>query len=148
MAHFERTMTVNAPVERVFAYATDVAKLPEHDATVVECHPITPGPLQKTTRLRLRVRDGNQERAMEAEVTELTPNQTFAFHTVGSGAYMRRRYQFTPVPGGTQVHMQGDLALPGLLGRIREWLWARRALAQQAEADQAALKRILEGAGG
>jgi uncharacterized membrane protein len=143
MAHFERTMTVNAPVERVFAYATDVAKLPEHDATVIECHPITPGPIQKTTRLRMRVRDGDQEQDLEAEVTEFTPNQAFAFHTVGSGAYLRRRYRFTPMEQGTQVHLDGELALPGLLGRIKERLWAQRA-ARQAEADQAALKRILE----
>jgi uncharacterized protein YndB with AHSA1/START domain len=143
MARFERTTTVSAPVERVFAYATDITKLPEHDASVIECHAITPGPIQKNARLRMKVRDGDRERDMEAEVTEFTPTSAFAFHTVGAGAYLRRRYTFTPVQGGTQVHLEGELALPGLFGRLKEWLWARRARAE-AEADQLALKRILE----
>lgn len=143
MARFERTMTVTAPLARVFAYATDITKLPEHDASVIECHAITPGPLQKNSRLRMKVRDGDRERDLEAEVTEFTPNSVFAFHTVGAGAYLRRRYTFTPVQGGTQVHLEGELAMPGIFGRLQEWLWARRARAA-AEADQIALKRILE----
>jgi uncharacterized protein YndB with AHSA1/START domain len=144
MAHFERTLTVNAPAERVFAYATDVAKLPEHDATVVECHTITPGQVQAHSRLRMKVRDGDREREMEAEVTEYTPTTAFAFHTVGSGAYLRRRYTFTPVADGTQVHIEGELALPGLLGQLKELLGAKRELTRQAEAEGAALKQILE----
>jgi hypothetical protein len=144
MAHSERTLTVNAPAERVFAYATDIGKLPEHDATVIECHTITPGPIQKSTRLRMKVRDGDRERDMEAEVTECTPPIAFAFHTVGSGAYLRRRYTFTPVGDGTQVHIEGELAQPGLLGQLKEWFGAKRTLDRQAEAEGAALKQILE----
>lgn len=144
MAHFERTTTVSAPVERVFAYTTDLSKLPEHDASMIECHTITPGPLHKNSRLRMKVRDGDGAHDLEAEITELTPTSVFAFHTVGSGAYLRRRYTFTPFEGGTQVHLEGEVALPGLFGRLKEWLWASRAVTRDAEADQAALKRILE----
>jgi uncharacterized membrane protein len=144
MAHVERTVTVHAPVERVFAYTTDISKLPDHDATVVECHAITPGALHKNSRLRLKVRDGDREREMEAEVTELTPNQAFAFHTVGSGAYLRRRYAFTPAGDGTEVRVEGELALPGVVGRLQEILGAGRTFAREAEAEGQALKRILE----
>lgn len=144
MAHFERTMTVSAPVERVFAYATDVTKLPEHDATVIECHAITPGPIQQHSRLRMKIRDGDRERDMEAEVTEFSPNSVFAFHTVGSGSYLRRRYAFTPMGNGTQVHIEGELALPGPVGRLKELFWAPRELARQAAAEQAALQQHFE----
>ena len=144
MAHFEQTLMVHAPVERVFAYTIDLSKLPEHDATVIECHAVTPGALHKNSRLRLTLREGDREREMEAEVTELTPNQAFAFHTVGSGAYLRRRYAFVPAGDDTEVRVEGELALPGLVGRLQEMLWARRTFTREAEAESQALKRNLE----
>ena len=109
------TATVAAPIERVFAAASDPAEQLRWDAsTLRSVEQLTPGPLAAGTRYRGRFKGFGP---VEYEYAEFDPPRRFAHLARMPMGRMTHRFTFTPVDGGTELTQTGSLD-PNLLGRL------------------------------
>src|SRR5512138_1718609 len=105
MIKLDHSAKINAPVERVFEYATDPDTAAEWQDGVIESSKTPAGEMRtgstmKTTRLLM-----GQRIESTAEVTEYTPNQAYALKTTGGPARIsmgRSRMPVAPMCSGIQ----------------------------------------------
>jgi len=142
MATVETSVFIERPVEQVFAYTSDPARVAEWAGPVVESKQTSPGAVGVgTTSTRVTQMLG---RTMEAtyEITEYEPNKAFADVTTSGPVQINSRLLFDAVDGGTKVTIIGDLE-PGGFFKLAEPLILRTARRQVA-ADAQTLKDLLE----
>jgi len=140
MASFEVVVEVARPVEDVFAYATDPAKVPEWNA-MVEGVTATESPLRAGTKTRIRMRllgrtiDGTQQ------VLEHEANRRLVVRT-DQPFRVTDTWTFDAIGSKTRVSFASE-GSPGGFFRLAEPIVARIAKKQlQAQLDT--LKEILE----
>lgn len=97
---------VVAPVERVFARATDFAQTPEVIEGVERVEMLTDGETRVGTRFRETRKMFGREATEEMEVTELTPPSGYVLETESHGAHYSTRFSFTPDGEGTIIQMR------------------------------------------
>lgn len=107
MGKFVCSVTIERPVEEVFAVLTDPTRSPEWSKHSVRGELLTDGPPRVGSRRRTVVKGFGGIGTMESvfEVTEIDPLRAVGLKQVsgtwgGTGA---TRYTFTPVHGGTCV---------------------------------------------
>src|SRR6266576_551649 len=83
MIDFEVKAVIDRPVNEVFAYVTDPAKLATWQTNTVAAEQLDDGPLRRGSRLREVHRGpGGRELLSTVEVTELEQNRVFALHVL------------------------------------------------------------------
>ncbi len=124
MINIEHSLVVNRPVEEVFAYATDVSKVPEW----------------QTSALEARVDGSMQAGATGAIVRKFLGRRMES--TVRFNEYEPPRKLYEPEGEGTRINvvMEGE---PGGFFKLAEPL-VERAIRREMEANFATLKDILE----
>ena len=131
MARIERTVTINAPVEKVFSFMNDPTKLPEIWPSVVE-----------TKDVKKLSNGGNSFRFIykmvgirlegTSEDTEWVQNQRVVNKSKG-GIEATQTYLFEQVPGGTRFTWNIDYSMPvPVLGKLAEAIVAKM---NEGEAD-------------
>src|SRR5947209_3801439 len=138
----ENTITINRPVETVFAFVTNVANTPRYASTVIEAQQTSPGALAEGTTLRMVGKFLGKRLDTAYRVTAYEPNRTFAYESISGPVPQSWRASFEQVPAGTRctVTVEADaggvvrLAGPVLSGMIK----------RQGDADLSTLKRLLE----
>lgn len=120
MAKITRTFTINAPVEKVFAFATgDPNNLPKIYPSLIEVKDIEPSPaggynfswIYKMAGMRF-------EGALET--TEYIPNQRIATKST-KGIDAKSVYIYEPDNGGTKITSETEYTVPvPLLGKLAE----------------------------
>ena len=75
MITLTETIDVSRSVASCFRYVADFRTTVEWDATVVEAHKLTPGPIDQGTRFSVRCKAGRGHLKLAYEVTEFTPWQ-------------------------------------------------------------------------
>lgn len=137
------TVEVNRPVEEVFAYVTDPAKLGAWQTNLVSVTKETEGPVGPGTRFR-EVRRAPFGRTAEAivEVSAYEANRRFDLRIVSGPLPIDGRNEFTAVDGATRIEfvaegeLRGALRLAGpVLGHL---------LRRQFDGDYTRLKDALE----
>jgi uncharacterized protein YndB with AHSA1/START domain len=143
LIHVELTVVVARPVEEVFAYVTDPAKLAEWQPNVISVSKETDGPMGAGTRLR-EVRRGPFGRSVEAlvEVAEYEENRRFDLRIVSGPLPIDGRNEFRPADGGTRIDFVAEGRISGPL-RLAEPILAR-ALRRQFAGYYERLKESLE----
>ena len=143
MIRVELTVVVDRPVEEVFAYVTDPAKLAEWQPNLVSVTQETDGPMGAGTRLR-EVRRGPFGRNVEAivEVAEYEENRRFDLRIVSGPLPIDGRNEFRPAGGGTRIDLIAEGKLSGPL-RFAEPILAG-ALRRQFAGYYERLKESLE----
>jgi coenzyme Q-binding protein COQ10 len=142
MAKVERSITINAPVDKVFAYVADPANEMEWLPGNTDVRDITGqgvgqrwGYTYKMLGLSFKGED---------EVLEYTPNQRYVTKSMG-GMVSTWTWTFSPEDSGTRLNVVVEYTIPvPVLGKVGEKL----ALGQiEREADLAAanIKARLEG---
>ena len=142
MAKVERSITINAPVDKVFDYITDPANEMEWFSSISDIRDIKgQGVGQKygyTYKLAGLPLKG------ESEVIEYTPNQRYVTKSKG-GMVSTFTWTFSPEDSGTRLNVVVEYTIPvPILGKVGE----RLALGQvEREADYAVanIKERLEG---
>ena len=142
MAKVQRTITIGASVEKVFAYITDPRNELEFIPSITDVRDITGqgvgqryGWTYKMMGISLKGED---------EVMEYAPNERYV-HRSSGGIVSTWTWTFKSEAGGTQVNLVVDFTIPvPVLGKIGERLVLRQS---EREADYAVanLKDILEG---
>ena len=119
MSKLEKTITINAPVEKVFSYIDGGTNLPEIWPSLVEVTDVQRLPngghsdrfVYKMAGIRL---EGT------SEDVEYIPNQRIVTKTTG-GAESTQTWLFQPEAGGTKVTFKVEYTVPiPVLGKLAE----------------------------
>jgi uncharacterized protein YndB with AHSA1/START domain len=138
----EHTFEIGRPVEEVFAYLTDVARLPEWQSSAESAE--LEGELAEGARI-MEVRTFMGRRATSTlEVTEYDPPRRFSLHVVEGPIQYAVEHALEAVDGRTRITFVGR----GETGRVPRLMHGtvRRAVERQFLKDLEALKDRLESA--
>jgi uncharacterized membrane protein len=136
------TTNISAPVEKVFAYASDPTSLPEWMTNLTEVTDVTGSGVGQHYHWKFRMA-GVPLRG-ESTVSEHVPNERWVLDSKGGGI-STWTLTFAPTEGGTKVGLDVDYTLPvPVLGKMVEKLVEKR---NQRDADMwmENLKETMEG---
>jgi ligand-binding SRPBCC domain-containing protein len=156
MPQIERAVDIRAPLERVFAFLSDVRNHgriapPETREQLVDAGDI---PLRLGTQVTFRACYGGRYWMLSSRIVTFDPpnpacpdRASFRDEQVrGPFAFWRHDHEFQAAPdGGTRLTDRFTYTVPfGLLGRLVDHLWLRGRLIRLMEHMQSAAKRLLE----
>lgn len=151
MQHIEVTRHVAAPVERVWALATDLAGAPQILSGVDRVEVLTPGPFDVGTRWRETRRMLGRASTEEMAVTAVDPHRAYTVEAESSGAHYVSTFTFTAsADGGTDVVLTFGARPTTRAARVVAALTgplARRPVEQALRGDLADLARAAEATG-
>ena len=97
---------VDAPVERVFAVASDIERAPEVILAITKMDMLTPGPVGVGTRFReTRIMFG-KEATEVMEFTVFDPPRSYTLVADSHGCHYVSTFRFSPEAGGTRVDFE------------------------------------------
>ena len=136
----EHTVVIQRPPSEVFAYLTDVAKLPEWQTSASEAS------VDGEMRLGAQVHEVRSLLGRQAEstleVSEFEPDRRFSLRVVNGPLPFEVRHTLTEEDGGTRLDWEGEAdtsKLPRLAVRM-----VAGAVEAQFKADLERLKTVLE----
>jgi len=113
MKRVERTATINAPPDEVFAYLSDLEKLSEWQAGVVSARRTSPGEMGAgATALVTREIMGNRVEA-PLTVTEYDPPRRMAIGSEVSGVKAHATLDFAPADAGRATDLTFAMEIRG-----------------------------------
>jgi uncharacterized protein YndB with AHSA1/START domain len=139
---FETSVSIERPIEEVFAYVADPRNFPHWNSAVQTVRPTSPGSsgVGLTYAMERRLPTGHATNGLEIVAHE--PPREFAVRTTSGPTPFLYRYRFAPENGGTVVQLDAQAELPGLAALVPQL--ARRGLRKGMDDNLATLKRILE----
>lgn len=134
---------IDRPLEDVFAFVTDPARLPEWQSNTVSAIQETPGPMRTGTRLREvhRAPFGRELKSV-VEVARYEPNRHFDLRILEGPLPIDGRHAFAASEHGTRIDFVAE-GQPQGLARIAEPLLAR-AVKRQFRRAFDRLKDVME----
>jgi uncharacterized membrane protein len=131
---------IDAPIERVWALTVDVEAWPAMTPTMTSVERLDAGPLQVGSRARIK-QPGQSARVWT--VTELVPNQRFAWQSNALGVCMTGTHQLER--SGTGCRNVLGIELVGGLGRLMEGVLGRQ-LRKTIATENEGFRRVAESA--
>ena len=142
MAKVEKSITVNAPVEKVFAYVENPMNQLEYLPSIVEVKDVTGQGVGAHYRWAYKMTGLRFEG--ESTLNEYIPNERMVVETKG-GIVSTWSWTFTPEDGGTKVNLTVEYTIPvPVLGKLGEALVLKQNEREAAQA-MANIKAKLEG---
>ena len=140
MIEVEHTLEIERPVEEVFAYLTDVARLPEWQSSAEWAE--LEGELGEGARIKEVRKFMGRHATSTLEVTEYDPPRRFSLHVVDGPIEYAVEHALEAVDGRTRITFVGR----GETGRVPRLMHGtvRRAVERQFLKDLEALKDRLE----
>ena len=142
MAKVERSILINAPVEKVFSYISDPNNELESIPSITDIRDVTGEGVGRKWGWSYKMVGFNLKG--ESEVTEYIPNQRLVTKSKG-GIVSTWTYTFNPENGGTRMNVVVEYTIPiPVLGKVGERMVLNRT---EREADLAMTntKESLEG---
>ena len=138
MPGLERTVTIAAPAERVWAVIMDVERWPERIPTVDAVERLDAGPLVVGSRVRLQ-----QPRLPAAvwTVTECTEGSSFTWESSSRGVTLTARHIVEPRGDASRLTL--GLTVSGPLSGIG-WLLSRSLTTRYVESEAVSIRRAAE----
>ncbi len=144
MAHFEKSVEIAAPVEKVWQYIVRGTSALEYMPMVTGFEFTRPVEYRPGDRFKITLQILGVPVEFESEVQEEIPNQKLAFSSI-SGMKNSTTYLLEPSPLGCRVTFVSDYELPGgILGQIADRLAVQRAMEQGVSEGLEQLKRKME----
>lgn len=106
----ERSVTINASPEEVFAYVADITKHPEwaQPAHRLEIQKMSEGPIgQGSTFKSVGHQFGRNEDTVT--ITEYVPNQRVVYEASGNAGLLRHSFEVAPADGGVRLTKSVDI---------------------------------------
>jgi uncharacterized protein YndB with AHSA1/START domain len=143
VATFEHSVTIDRPVEEVFAYLTDIRNLPRWQDGVVDARAEQEaGPGAQFTEVRSFL---GKRIESTMEIFEYEPSRVFSIRVAKGPIPFEVRHVFEVAGDGTRIQVHGS-GEPGGFFKLAEPLVARQA-EKAAKKSFATLKKLLESAG-
>jgi uncharacterized protein YndB with AHSA1/START domain len=143
MPQAQHTVTIDRPVDSVFAFVADGEKCPQWRPGVLDIKRVSgDGGVGTTYRQGVRGPMGRRI-AADYEITKSEPNRLIEFQTVTGPARPHGRYEFESVDGGTRLTFALDAELTGIRKLLMGSMVQKTMEAEVATVDK--LKSVLEG---
>ena len=142
----EAEALINAPPDRVFAYAIDPANETEWIGGLQEATPLTDGPVRVGTQVARVAKFMGRRVEYVNEVTELEPGHVLAMRSVKAPFPMSITYRFEAVDGRTRMRNRVSGGPSGLMGPLSPLM--AMGVKRNVTKDLQRLKAILEQDGG
>ncbi|MBI5829067.1 MAG: SRPBCC family protein [Chloroflexi bacterium] len=144
MAKLETSITINRPIEQVFAFAADLANNAKWQTGVIAAEVTSPGPVGVGTKYKYDAEIMGRKLETTGELTAYDPPRITAWKATSGPFPMSGSTTFESVPGGTRV-VDGMEAEPGGFFKLAEPLLIMQ-MRGQMEKDMKRLKELLEAA--
>jgi len=141
MARASYTVTVNRPIEAVFAFVADGEKCPQWRPGVVDIKHVSGEGVGAKYAQGVSGPMGRRIQA-DYEVTVFTPNTRLDFQTTTGPARPHGRYDLEPVDGGTRLTFSLDAELTGIRKLLMNSAVQKTMDSEVRTLDN--LKRVLE----
>ncbi len=138
----EKIITINRPVEEVFAYISDLPSGPEWQPGLVEVRRITEGPEGVGTQYNGVRKFMGRRMESVIEYTTYELNKKLVFKSISGNSPLVQSFLFEPTAEGTKLTARLELQTSGLMG-LAEPLIAS-SLKRDVDANYNNLKHILE----
>jgi len=135
MPGLQRTVTIAAPPERVWAVVVDVERWPERISTVDAVERLDAGPFVVGSRCRVR-----QPRMAPAvwTVTDLVDGSSFTWESRSPGVTVTGVHEVEPHADGSRLTL--SLTMSGPIARLA-WLLTRARTTRYVETEAASITR-------
>ena len=143
--HFEYTMVIDQPVEKVFNYVSNPLNLPEWQGPPTEIRNLqqtTPGQLREGDRFTTVLQFLGRRYETPTEVSAYEPNRHLSYRGTGPPVPTQMIFIFEEVPGGTRFTHSQEVEPGGFFG-LAESLFELEAK-RQLRGDLQTLKDLLE----
>ena len=138
---YQKSVTINAPAERVWSVLTDVERWPESTASMTSVQRLDQGPFQSGSQARIK-----QPRVptLVWTVSEMEPLRHFTWYTRSPGVTTWAGHVLTPAAdGGTTVTL--SIGRTGPLAPLTD-LFFGKLTREYVDMEAAGLKRVVEAA--
>ena len=142
MIKIETSVVINRPIEEVFAFVTDVEKMPQWSAELVEAKKTSEGPVGVGTTFSAVAKVLGKRMENDHEVSEYEPNSKFAFKPTSGPVQLEIEYTFESVAGGTKFTVVAEAETGGFFKLAAPIL--ARTMQRQYKTNFANLKDLLE----
>lgn len=142
MNEFELTVTIDRPVEEVWAFTQDYARWPEWNTGTTEVRQTSDGPMDVGGTMLIAGRTLGRRYETVAECTAYEPNRRFATRSVSGPFHLEVDNSFEAVDGGTRITTKVRGESRGFL-KVAEPA-AIRVARKQFEAANENMKALLE----
>jgi hypothetical protein len=141
MLKFAADLTVNRPLEQVFAWLTNAENQGKFDKSSLKMELLTPGPWRAGTQFRELRNLGGRQTEVLSEVADLEANRRFVIRS-RTGPEWLGIWLFEAEGNGTRLRWTGQMRMKGL-ARLLEPLIGRQMRAQISQ-QFAQLPDVLE----
>lgn len=143
MASTEISITVERPVEEVFAYVVAIENLHEWTPVILDSWPLSGNPPEVGSTYMVKAQIMGKTMEIPSEVTGYEPNRLYAYRSYGSLAY-EDTITFQQAEAGTLVTEHIDMKSEGRFSRLLDPL--KLIISKRShQKNQQLLKTILEG---
>ncbi len=140
MARIEKTVEIKAPVEKVYAFCSDIDGYTRFMKGAKEIK--TTG--EKTAHWKMEMVGRTME--FDTEMTEVIENKKIAWKSLGDFV-AKGSWGFEPTAQGTEVQMVMDYEIPGVLGKIFDKIKVSKETEKDMESSLQKMKQLIEGKG-
>jgi uncharacterized membrane protein len=146
MPTVDESVTINAPVEKIFEFVADGSNLPVYDSSCIRAEP--DGSPALGTKVNGVTKLLGREIEWVTECTEFEPGASFAGKSIEGKLEFEFRYVLASEGEGTRVDYQITAAsgLGGIFGRLTDPL-VTKAERRQVKANLGVLKDLMEDEG-
>ena len=119
MAKVETSISISKPVEKVFAFLTDLGNQKAFSPTITDV--VFSGKVGVGTKFTIKSKYGNREFSTENEIVALEPNKTFGVKTLAAppASPVTNTYTLEKDGSGTKLHLSMDaVVMPGTEGMV------------------------------
>lgn len=142
MATLQTSITINRPIEEVFAFVTDVDNAAKWQSGIIEAKATSSGPTGVGTTYCYVVQVMGRKLETGGEITVYQPLARYGWKSTSGPFPMSGSTTFESVPGGTLVTDTVE-ATPGGFFKLAEPLLMKQQQSQMAK-DMKRLKELLE----
>jgi carbon monoxide dehydrogenase subunit G len=119
MATVETSISINKPVEQVYAYLTDVQNQKALNSAITAVE--TDGPAAVGSHYKVKMSVMGRPFESENEIVTMEPNKVFAVKTLAKppASPVTNTYTLEPEGAGTKLHLSMDaVVMPGTEGMV------------------------------
>jgi uncharacterized membrane protein len=144
----EKSIEIEAPVEKVFAFVIDVHNMTKTNSPEVETEVLShdEGPVRVGYTIKVKAKVGGTEFELEDECTELVENKKYSGRQKGGSLKkMEHTDLVEPTETGTKLTRIVEYELPySLLGKILDKLKVQKAMEKGLDYSLKKTKELLE----
>jgi uncharacterized membrane protein len=141
-----KSIEIEAPPEKVFAFINDEKKMNELSKGMAEGEYTSKGPVGVGSTLHYVGKAGGSQAEWDMEITEFEKNKKVAMRTIGASKFkMTGSHTLEPTARGTKLTNTMDYELPySILGKIVDKLKVHKDIEKQVEKQLRDMKKALE----